>query len=139
MMDSGRVRHFLLHLTNHLDGRDLIKECMWKACPQGGFYASKSDHPDEVVIMEPEPDLKPLREWVSKRLASGPRRWSALTSDLRDELWMGKHLNAVLKAMHKGKAVVGTEFTGLFAMTNNPLVSLTKQPQTAGAGEDDDS
>jgi hypothetical protein len=138
MMDNGRVRYFLLHLTNHPDGRDLMKECMWKACPHGGFYASKSDHPDQVVIMEPEPDLKPLREWVTQRLASGPRRWNALTNDLREELWMGKHLNTVLKAMHKGNAIAGTEFVGQFAMSNNPLLSLTKHPQPAGAGGHDD-
>jgi len=124
MMDNGRVRYFLLHLTNHPDGRDLIKECVWKVCPDGGFYASKSDNPGQVILIQPEPDLQPLRAWVANRLATGPRRWKVLTSDLREELWLGKHLNSVLKAMKKESVIAGSEFAGQFAQTNNPMLSL---------------
>jgi len=41
MMDNGRVRYFLLHLTNHPDGRDLMKQCMWDACPEGGLGVTR--------------------------------------------------------------------------------------------------
>jgi three-Cys-motif partner protein len=51
MLDNHRVRYFLLHLTKHPDGRDLMKECMWKVCPGGGFYASKSEDPRQVILL----------------------------------------------------------------------------------------
>ena len=94
------------------------------AGPLGGFYASESDHPDQVAIMDPEPDLKPLREWVSQRLVPGPRRGNELTSDLREALGMGKHLNAVIRDMRKSNKIVASEFTGEFAQTRNPPLSL---------------
>lgn len=124
MRHNGRVRYFLLHLTNHSDGRDLMKECMWKACPDGGFYASKSDRPDQVVLIEPKPNLKPLRTWVMKCLAASPRRWHFLTDELREERWLGKRLNEVIQALRRENEIVGSEFAGQFAQTNNPLLSL---------------
>jgi three-Cys-motif partner protein len=124
MLDNDRVRYFLLHLTKHDAGRDLMKECMWKACPDGGFYASKSDNPSQVVLIQPEPDLKPLRGWVTDRLKAGSKRWQQLTEELREELWMGKHLNEVVRDMRRAGEIVGSEYTGQFALTNDPLLSL---------------
>src|SRR5262249_33242321 len=51
MLDNGRVRYFLLHLTNHDAGRDRMKDSMWKACPDGGFYASKADNPRQQTLV----------------------------------------------------------------------------------------
>lgn len=99
MLDNQRVRYFLLHLTKHSAGRDLMKDCMWKACPDGGFYASKSDSPSQVILIEPQPDFRPLREWVVGQLSSGSKRWQALTDEIRGELWLGKHLNEVIRSM----------------------------------------
>lgn len=36
--DNNATRYLLLHLTNHDAGRDLMKDCMWSASPEGGFY-----------------------------------------------------------------------------------------------------
>jgi three-Cys-motif partner protein len=90
MLDHGRIRYFLLHLTNHDAGRDLMKECIWKACPDGGYHASKSDNPRQRLLIQPEPDLRPLREWVREKLSAGPKRWQDLTEVLREELWLPK-------------------------------------------------
>jgi three-Cys-motif partner protein len=127
MRDNGRVRYFLLHLTNHPEGRDLMKDCMWKACPDGGFYASKSDSPDQVVLIQAEPNLKPLHNWVKEKLLAGPKRWQTLTGDLREELWLEKHLNEVLRDMRRDGDIEGTEFAGKFAQTNNPLLRVRIQ------------
>ncbi len=54
MLDKGRIRYFLLHLTKSDAGRDLMKECIWMSCPQGGFYASRADNPRQVVLVEPK-------------------------------------------------------------------------------------
>ena len=129
MLDNERVRYFLLHLTKHAAGRDLMKECMWKVCPHGGFHASKSDNPTEVVLLEPEPDFRPLHDWVVGRLKTGPKRWQTLTDEVREELWLGKHLNELIRSMKANDEIVADEFTGRFAQNKNPRLSLTRQVQ----------
>jgi hypothetical protein len=121
MLDNGRVRYFLLHLTKHDAGRDLMKECMWKACPDGGFYASKADNPKQVVLIQPEPDLKSLHDLVVKKLAAGPKRWKDLTHELREEFWLGKHLTETLRRMRTNGEI---KAEGKFVQTENPLLRL---------------
>ncbi|MEL6350083.1 MAG: three-Cys-motif partner protein TcmP, partial [Myxococcota bacterium] len=43
--DNGRTRYILLHLTNNRHGRDLMKDCLWNAFPDGQFYARRTDDP----------------------------------------------------------------------------------------------
>ncbi|QDU36233.1 hypothetical protein Mal4_05170 [Maioricimonas rarisocia] len=127
MMDNNRIRYFLLHLTNHDAGRDLMKECIWNACPDGGFLASKSDNPRQRLLIEPEPDLGPLRQWIRDQLATAPRRWkSDLTSALRRELWLGKHLNGCVRDMRREGMIAADSYEGQFAAKNNPLLHLAE-------------
>lgn len=120
MLDNGRIRYFLLHLTNHPEGRDLMKECMWKACPDGGFYASKADNPRQRLLVQPEPDLTLLRDWIMERLAPGALHWKTLAGLLREELWLSKHLNQTLREMRKAGQIAAQ---GVFGPTQNPLVT----------------
>ncbi|MFC1737610.1 three-Cys-motif partner protein TcmP [Planctomycetota bacterium] len=39
--DNQKTRCFLLHLTDHEAGRGLMKEVIWKCCPENGYYARK--------------------------------------------------------------------------------------------------
>jgi three-Cys-motif partner protein len=122
MIDNGRIRYFLLHLTNHDAGRDLIKDSMWQVCPDGGFSASKSDHPKQVVLIQSVPDLSPIRAWVGEQLADGPKRWQDLGTAFREELWLDKHLNEVLREMRTEREI---EAEGKFVRTENPLLRLS--------------
>lgn len=130
MLDNGRIRYFLLHLTKSDAGRDLMKDCIWKACPDGGYYASKADHPDQQLLIEPVPNLRPLRDWVKERLSAGPKRWQTLTNDLREELWLEKHLNEVIRDMRTDGDIDADEFTGRFAQTNNPRLRVRPEEIT---------
>ena len=121
MMDNGRIRYFLLHLTKHDDGRRLMKTCMWKASPSGGFVASKSDNPHQQLLIEREPDLEPLQEWVTRQLRMRPMRWKELSDHLVEELWLDTHLNSVLKEMKLTGELISE---GKFAKTQNPLLRL---------------
>jgi three-Cys-motif partner protein len=132
MLDNDRIRYFLLHLTKHDAGRDLMKECIWKACPDGGFYASKSDNPRQRLLIQPKPDLRPLHDWLKEKLSTGPKRWQTLADDLREELWLGKHLNDVIRLMRKNEEIVADGYTGPFAPKNNPLLHLGKRPEGFG-------
>lgn len=122
--DNGRTRYMLIHLTNHDDGRDLMKDCVWKVAPDGGYYARKSVDPGQQLLIMPEPDLTPLREWVIARLKAKPRRWQDLQADLRPELWREPHLNDMIRTLRKEGVVVGTDFQGVFSAARNPLLSL---------------
>ncbi len=124
MLDKGRIRYFLLHLTKHEAGRDLMKECIWKACPDGGYYASKSDNPAQQLLIEREPNLKPLTWWVESKLSDLPKRWHDLANLLRDELWLEKHLNEVIRTMKKDGLIAADDYTGSFAAKNNPRLFL---------------
>src|SRR5262249_36155796 len=124
----GRIRYFLLHLTKHDAGRDLMRECMWKACPDGGFYASKADNPRQRLLIQPEPNLRPLRDWLTERLSAAPRRWQDLTEDLREELWLGKHLNEVIREMRNSGDIEADEYAKKFARSNNPRLRVRARP-----------
>jgi hypothetical protein len=124
MLDNHRVRYFLLHLTNHPEGRDLMKTCMWTTCPDGNFYASKSDNPKMKILLQPEPDFEPLREWVMDRLRAGPRPWQTLAEELREEMWLEKHLNGVIKTM-RDEGLIEPEGDGKsFTRSGNPCLRV---------------
>lgn len=124
--DNGATRYFLLHLTKNDAGRDLMKDAVWKACPDGGYYARKSDDPAQQMLIMPEPDLRPLREWTLARLRERPRRWKELHELIRPEMWLEKHLNDVVRALRKDKTIEDFDYRGekRFAPSNNPNLKL---------------
>lgn len=122
--ENGRTRYILLHLTNHPDGRDLMKDCMWKVAPDGGFYARKSVDPGQLVLISPKPDLSPLRGWVLAKLKDGPRRWSQLNEDLRQEVWRDVHLNEVIRSLRNEGVISGSDYEGKFSAKADPLLQL---------------
>ncbi len=96
MISGGdAVRFFLLHLTNHDDGRDLMKECVWQICPGGRMNVRRSDNPDQLFLVEPKPDITVLRDWLLQRLQSGPVPVDTLKEELRSMIWRWKHLRDV--------------------------------------------
>ena len=129
-MRSGGTafRYFLIHFTNHDKGRDLMKECVWKIAPTDGFTVVRSADPSQPYLIRPIPDLKPLREWVRNSLESGPRRWRRLTEEIRGTVWLSKHLNQTIRAMHKEGKLEGSRHPGRFAAKNNPLLHLARRP-----------
>jgi hypothetical protein len=91
----------LLHLTNSDHGRDLMKEGAWSVSPAGEFLVRRSDNPDQQFLIEPEPDLRPLRQRVVDRLSRRPERWQDLHAAIRPEWWLPKHINEVVRELKK--------------------------------------
>ena len=120
------TRYMLVHLTNHDKGRDLMKECVWKCCPNGGYYARKTDDPKQEMLIRPDPNLAPLQRWIAENLQTGAKRWQDLHDLLREELWLPKHLNSAITAMRKSGKISGSEYEGRFSATTNPLLTLEK-------------
>lgn len=124
---NGRTRYVLLHLTNHPDGRDLMKDCIWKVAPDGGFYARKSVDPGQLVLITPEPNLAPLRDWVIATLKEGPRRWKGLQALLREELWRETHLNRTVIALKKEGVIESRDPDQQFSAKANPILLLADE------------
>ena len=123
MLDNGRTRYILMHLSNHPQGRDLMKDCAWKICLAGDFAVSKSTDPRQFLI-ELDPDLTPLRTWTLDQLGEGPLRWSALEDSLRPEMWLNKHLSSVVRDLRK-TGVIDAECAGQFSRKSDPLLKRT--------------
>jgi three-Cys-motif partner protein len=122
MLGSNRAtRYLLLHLTNHDDGRDLMKDCVWKICPEGGFYVRKSDDPSQQFLITPEPDLSPLRDWILEKLTRGPTPWQELIEVLRPEIWRSPHLSTVLRDLRRERKLISD---GKFTPSSNPILRL---------------
>ena len=125
--DNQVTRYLLLHLTNHDDGRDLMKDCMWKVCPDGGFYARKSADPSQEYLILPTADLRPLREKILELLSEHPRRWHELIDWLRSEVWRAPHLTKVLRELRAQKKIEAEDFDGKFGPKADPLLRLTSR------------
>ena len=123
---NNATRYILAHFTNHDHGRDLMKDCVWKICPDGGFHARRSDNPNQTRLIVPEPDLKLLEEWLREKLATGPQRWSQLKERLRGELWRNKHLSEVIRALRRGNSIQATGYDGRFSEKADPILSLAE-------------
>lgn len=121
--DNGVTRYALLHLTNHHAGRELIKNCLWKVCPDGGFYARKSDDPSQELLIKPQPDLEPLKRWILDLLGAQARRWSELAELLRETLWREPQLNSLIRKLRRDGVIAGSDFDGRFSQRADPLLA----------------
>jgi three-Cys-motif partner protein len=131
MVTGGQAtRYVLLHLTNSDDGRDLMKECAWSVSPAGGFMVRRSDNPDQQFLIKPEPDLRPLRDWILNRLSRRPERWQDLHAAVRPEWWLPKQVNELVRELKKEGTITADEVLGRrFGAAANPVLRLAK-PKT---------
>ena len=60
--ERNEHKYSLIHATNHLKGRELMKSAMWKLTPHGSFIIRQSDDPRQQLLIELKPNLKPLEE-----------------------------------------------------------------------------
>lgn len=128
MLGRNRVtRYVLLHLTNHDRGRELMKDCIWKVCPEGGFFARANDDPAQQFLITPSPDLSPLKAWLLERLSTGPMRWQSLLDEVRSEVWRAPHVNAIIRELRRTGIVEGRDYTGRFAPKNDPELCLRER------------
>lgn len=120
--DNGVTRYFLLHLTQHDAGRDLMKDSVWSICRDGQFYVRKNVDQAQQVLIEPEPNFGPLREWVREQLGTGSRRWSELETDIRPEMWRITHLSQVIRELRREGELEATDYEGRFSRAADPLL-----------------
>jgi len=130
MLGKNKItRYFLLHLTNHEKGRDLMKNCIWRVCPDGGFYASAGGDRGQEYLITPTPDLSDLRQWVLGKLIQGPARWQSLIQAIRPKIWRQKHLQQVLSQLRRERVIGDRKHRGekRFSANRNPELFLKKE------------
>jgi three-Cys-motif partner protein len=122
--ETDVTRYLLVHLSNHPEGRDLMKEAIWSVCPDGGFYARKSENPDQQFLILPEPDLRPLRDLIMQELRAGPRRWKEFHELVRPTAWRDTHVNDVVRDLRRRGIILASGYRGRFVPKANPLLAL---------------
>jgi hypothetical protein len=95
--------------------------------PAGEFLVRRSDNPDPQFLIKPEPDLRPLRDWIVQRLSRRPEKWQDLHSAIRPEWWLNKHINEVVRALCDEGAIIADPVPGRrFGATANPVLRLAR-------------
>ena len=125
-MKSGgnAVRYLLLHLTNHDKGRDLMKECIWKVAPDGGFEVRQRHDPKQLLLITPTPDLEPLKEWLFERLTEEPRTRKELEEALRLTLWLPTHLKRLIRQLRASREIE-IDGSGSISLQSAPRLPLS--------------
>ena len=121
---NNTTRYCLLHLTNHDAGRDLMKQCLWKICPNGHFAVRAKDDPGQQMLFPQEYNEEELERWVKAKLKEEPLRWEQLIELVRHEIWIPSQLNKVIRRLRKKKIIVATSYSGRFTKNSNPLLAL---------------
>lgn len=122
--NNQKTRYFLLHLSDHESGRDLMKDVIWKCCPDGGYYARKNDNPNQQFLITPEPDLEPLEHWLINKLSTNELSWLELEKNLREEIWLNKHLWGIIGKLKKEGRLIPKNYKGRFSQKANPTFNL---------------
>lgn len=122
--DNAQTRYLLVHLTNSDAGRDLMKDCLWKVCPHGGFYARKSESTLQAQFITPSPDLRPLSAWIDGQVARGPRRWTRLVESLKAEVWRKPQLASVVRERIEAGTLLLDPPGSRFVQTQDPSLVL---------------
>ena len=124
--DNETTRYILAHYTNHNDGRDLMKDCVWKVCPDGNFYVRKFDNPHQLLLFSKGPDFDSLKEWVCNKLHDRPHRWQELHELIRPLIWRVPHVNKAISGLKKDGVITASEYEGRCTPNANPLLSLVQ-------------
>ena len=72
----------------------------------------RSDNPDQQFLIKPEPDLRPLRDWILSRLSRRAERWQDLHAAVRPEWWLPKHVNELVRELKKEGAITADPVPG---------------------------
>lgn len=127
MLGHNRATEYvLLHLSNHPAGRDLMKDVMWKVCPASGqtFVARKTDDPAQGILLDLDPDLRPLEREVVAAISRCQMRWQELYTKFRDTSWLNSHVNKVVRELRARGRLVATDYRPPFSAKSNPLLTL---------------
>ena len=122
---NNAQKYVLLHASNHPKGRNLMKDSMWAISPDGSFTAYERDNPNQPVLIEPEPNLEPLKKMLWSQFAGKEvhmrqiDNWSLSTS------YREKHVQDIIRDYQKRDIIGASGYSGRFGVKKkNPLISF---------------
>jgi three-Cys-motif partner protein len=118
------LKYVLFHASNHPEGRKKMKDAMWATAPAGDFTAYERDRPGQLVLLQPEPDLAPLRADLWETFAGQTVDMLRLYEWLLRTLYLEKHLHAVLRDYRNAGVLSCSGYTGRFAFRKNPTINF---------------
>ena len=124
---NGALKYVLFHATNDRKGREVIKEAMWAVTPDGSFTAFEHHNPDQLVLIEPEPDLTLLEDLLWARFAGKQVYMEEIYEWLLGQLYRKTHLHKILREYRDRGLVRFSGYTGRFAFRKNPLVDFPRE------------
>jgi three-Cys-motif partner protein len=133
--DNRAIKYVLIHVTNHPRGRELMKDAIWSVSPEGDFAARVGDNPQQEILIQPDPNLEPLIEWLWRKYRGHAVRYQEIKDALTDTMFLPKHLNTVIRKLRDTDQVRCLEYDGRFAFEKNPLIDFNPSPTAKSRGE----
>ncbi len=119
---NGSLKYVLFHATNDRRGREVIKEAIWAVTPDGSFTAFEHHSPNQLVLIVPDPDLKPLENLLWEHFTGKQVRMEEIYEWLLEQLYRKTHLHQVLREYRNRKIIECSGYTGRFAFRKNPVI-----------------
>jgi three-Cys-motif partner protein len=119
------IKYSLIHATNHPLGRKRMKEAMW-AVSDGTYEVYQGRDPDQMTLLEAEPDLSELRRTVQSVFGSKTVKYVNLEEWVLDTNWRCTHLRRVLRELRKEGSVDVRDYEGRIAYNpeRNPTITF---------------
>ena len=99
-----------------------MKHAMWSVSPEGSFAASERDNPNQLVLLNAEPDLTAFRNKMIGQFKGKSLYMNDMYEWLRGEIYIEKHLHKVLRECRDQGLLSFQDYDGRFAFDKNPLV-----------------
>ncbi len=130
--NNNVIKYVLLHASNHRRGRELIKDVIWSIVPDGIFEVSERRNPNQMILINPEPDLRFLKDRLWEDFTGCEVKMTDLYNWLLEEPFRKPHLHTILTEYRNNHIVTFNNRYDRIAFNNNPLIGFpSKRPKEA--------
>jgi len=126
--ENRAIKYVLIHATNHSRGRELMKEAIWSTAPEGNFAARVNDNPQQEFLIQPEPNLKSLADWLWHKYRGHTVRFQEIENELIQTIFLLKHLHEVIRTLRDTDEIQCSGYEGRFSFKQNPLIDFNPKP-----------
>ncbi len=119
---NNALKYVLIHATNNQKGRELMKDSIWRITPDGSFTAFERNRPEQLILIQLEPNLSPLENNLWVNFAGREVYMEELYAWLVGELYCKSHLHQLLRSLRNKKVIEAREYQGRFAFNKNPQI-----------------
>lgn len=129
--ENRAIKYVLIHATNHPKGRELMKDAIWSVSPEGSFVARVADNPQQEFLIQLEPDLTPLTDWLWHKYRGHAVRCQEIENELVSTIYLPKHFHKVARTLRDNNEVEFTDYQGRFSFGQNPIIDFGSRPSKA--------